>query len=353
MCSPLTPTFEDVLDDWYLMSSLGAADSRLTIQDYYGSSDQYYDVSTDFSYPTSGKPSCHSGDHVALGGDLFSDGYGQINPQACWPNTDIAEANELTYASVTLSRSSLHGYSGDQATDTRPNGNYVSPSVLNAGTDPDSHWPVGQDASERACIMEETNQNEGTCPQENKVDTTDLRGPESSKPPSRDNPSRGLQSSHDRADGSSPESKERIGPMTSNSGAGENPIHLRTASRKAKRTSTSYKPATSPEEQRARSSHNQVEKQYRSRLNYQFERLLAVLPPPIDRDERVDGDDVPKNSDRRLSKMEVLEIAQQHIRMLEKEALELDQERLELMSSLGRVTGVTRNGGSGYGTTGK
>ena len=105
---------------------------------------------------------------------------------------------------------------------------------------------------------------------------------------------------------------------------------LRTASRKAKRTSA-HKPAASEEERRARASHNLVEKQYRNRLNAQFERLLAVLPPPGSDDDGGGGDD------RRLSKAEVLEIARRRIKALEKERDTLRLQKKELAITVGRM----------------
>ncbi|KAJ2897053.1 hypothetical protein MKZ38_005003 [Zalerion maritima] len=104
---------------------------------------------------------------------------------------------------------------------------------------------------------------------------------------------------------------------------------LRTASRKAKRTSA-HKPAASEEELRARASHNLVEKQYRNRLNTQFERLLAVLPAP-------GSDDDGGTDDRRLSKAEVLDIARKRIRSLEKERDNLKMQKNELTVSVGRM----------------
>jgi hypothetical protein len=115
-------------------------------------------------------------------------------------------------------------------------------------------------------------------------------------------------------------------------------IQLRTASRKAKRVSASYRPATSPEEERARSSHNQVEKQYRNRLNQHFERLLAVLPASVDADGDQQGEDAGLDPDKRLSKAEVLDIARRHIRTLERETSELEVEKQQLVDEIGRMT---------------
>lgn len=90
----------------------------------------------------------------------------------------------------------------------------------------------------------------------------------------------------------------------------------------------------SPEELRTRRCHNLVEKQYRSRLNAQFERLLAVLPPERQRRER-DGEsddeagdvDGSSSSSKRISKAEVLDAAVQRIRQLEVRNRKLRKER--------------------------
>lgn len=73
----------------------------------------------------------------------------------------------------------------------------------------------------------------------------------------------------------------------------------------------------------ARLNHNQVEKQYRNRLNGQFETLLLVLP----REDEDNGEE------KKVSKAEVLILARKHIRDLEKgtKRLEEENERLEAM----------------------
>jgi hypothetical protein len=122
---------------------------------------------------------------------------------------------------------------------------------------------------------------------------------------------------------------------------------LRTASRKPK------PPGTWPaeeqddddltnEERRARQSHNLVEKQYRNRLNQQFESLLAVLPAERSRKSISEGKtrergtggavSVADDDDRRLSKAEVLDLARQRILALEQECMKLRSERTELLN---------------------
>ncbi|KAJ9131072.1 hypothetical protein NKR23_g11899 [Pleurostoma richardsiae] len=100
--------------------------------------------------------------------------------------------------------------------------------------------------------------------------------------------------------------------------------------------SSGVTPATSPEEERTRSGHNQVEKQYRNRLNQYFERLLAVLPASLNTDGDQQGEDKGLDLDKRLSKTEVLDIARRHIRTLERETSELEVEKQQLVDEIGR-----------------
>jgi hypothetical protein len=112
-------------------------------------------------------------------------------------------------------------------------------------------------------------------------------------------------------------------------------IQLRTASRKAKRASRSYRPAISPKEKCARNRHNQVEKRYCNRLNQHFERLIAVLPVARLRDDDPqDGE----QATQRLSKAEVLDIARRHIRSLETENSKLEAEGQQLVADIKMIT---------------
>lgn len=105
-----------------------------------------------------------------------------------------------------------------------------------------------------------------------------------------------------------------------------NPTQLRTASRAPKKRGVAAAqprhPSETSEEVKARAAHNQVEQQYRKRLNTHFERLLAVLPPP--------GTEGGIANDRRVSKAEVLDLARERIRALEKQTSRLERERREL-----------------------
>ncbi len=74
----------------------------------------------------------------------------------------------------------------------------------------------------------------------------------------------------------------------------------------------------------ARTNHNQVEKQYRNRLNGQFETLLQILP-------KEDGG---HGGEKRVSKVEVLVLAKQHIIELEREKRTLEAENMDLENSI-------------------
>jgi hypothetical protein len=73
----------------------------------------------------------------------------------------------------------------------------------------------------------------------------------------------------------------------------------------------------------ARTNHNQVEKQYRNRLNGQFETLLEALP-------REDVGESGSEDGKRISKAEVLVLAKKYIARLEKEKRELQGFNKEL-----------------------
>lgn len=142
--------------------------------------------------------------------------------------------------------------------------------------------------------------------------------------------------------------------------AAQNSAHknqLRTASRKPKPpgpwpAEEQEDDDLTNEERRARQSHNLVEKQYRNRLNQQFESLLAVLPAERSRKSISEGKSrdrgpgggaaasVADEDDRRLSKAEVLDMARQRILSLEQECRKLQSERTELLNNVSQVRHV-------------
>jgi hypothetical protein len=77
----------------------------------------------------------------------------------------------------------------------------------------------------------------------------------------------------------------------------------------------------------ARTNHNQVEKQYRNRLNGQFETLLQTLP-------REEGGYA---GEKRVSKAEVLVLAKKHIMRLERERRALEEENRGLEGSVAEL----------------
>ena len=145
---------------------------------------------------------------------------------------------------------------------------------------------------------------------------------------------------------------------------------LRTASRKPKASGTEIGAedkgsrddlALTSDERRARQSHNLVEKQYRSRLNQQFESLLAVLPPADSGNRSFScggskaqprrnskgsaaAGSTAADDDRKLSKAEVLDMARQRIITLERECDRLNSVKLELTANVGVVRGAVAKG---------
>lgn len=89
-------------------------------------------------------------------------------------------------------------------------------------------------------------------------------------------------------------------------------------------SSTSSYNSNSPPKH-ARLSHNQVEKQYRNRLNDQFETLLSTLP-------REDGKG---SEEKKVSKAEVLMLARKYIRELERDSKRLKKENERLGGIIG------------------
>jgi hypothetical protein len=149
--------------------------------------------------------------------------------------------------------------------------------------------------------------------------------------PAESEPEEDNQDDDDYDDDSEPASKKRKRSTSTRTRAKKdtnkrNPTQLRTASRAPKKRGAAAAqprhPSETTEEVKARAAHNQVEQQYRKRLNTHFERLLAVLPAP--------GTEGGIANDRRVSKAEVLDLARERIRALEKQTARLERERREL-----------------------
>ena len=147
-----------------------------------------------------------------------------------------------------------------------------------------------------------------------------------------------------RRHGSSSGTSGSTPPISRLDGSTTNPhrtTQLRTTQRSSKYSNSSHKPAETMEEQKARAMHNQVEQQYRKRLNAQFERLLAALPPDESSNDGgnggAGGSHVVDGEDRRVSKAEVLDRARQRIKTLEKETASLERQNHELFGNVGRL----------------
>ncbi|KAF4416009.1 hypothetical protein FACUT_12931 [Fusarium acutatum] len=119
-----------------------------------------------------------------------------------------------------------------------------------------------------------------------------------------------------------------------NSGSGLADVKLRSASRKPKRPRK--KPAPSLQ---ARECHNEVEKQYRTRLKLRFENLLAVLKA-----SRTNNDDLRGASATEvgyvLSRGEVLDAATHRILALEKENVRLSSRVKQLTNGAANYYGI-------------
>jgi hypothetical protein len=92
--------------------------------------------------------------------------------------------------------------------------------------------------------------------------------------------------------------------------------------------------ASSASTSTTRMNHNQVEKQYRNRLNSQFESLLSALPAEDVLRRGEEGDGV---EPKRVSKAEVLVLAEKYIKELEKERMELKGENETLKEKVGEL----------------
>ncbi|KAJ3453839.1 hypothetical protein MRS44_018471 [Fusarium solani] len=99
---------------------------------------------------------------------------------------------------------------------------------------------------------------------------------------------------------------------------------LRSASRTSKNSRS--RPNDTPKERRTRASHNLVEKQYRNRLNAQFESLLSALPEQLRAGYNGNGDTDESGGMTRTARAQ------------------LERENLELHGNLRRLKGYTSDG---------
>ncbi|KAI6756153.1 hypothetical protein HG530_011889 [Fusarium avenaceum] len=106
------------------------------------------------------------------------------------------------------------------------------------------------------------------------------------------------------------------------------PAKMRSASRKPK--NRRERPSLPANTRQARESHNNVEKQYRSRLKFRFERLLSVVQASMPKNESKSENGTVKD-DYCFSRGEVLDAARDRILTLEEENKTLAT-RIELLS---------------------
>jgi hypothetical protein len=87
-----------------------------------------------------------------------------------------------------------------------------------------------------------------------------------------------------------------------------------------------------PNASKSKRSHNLTEKKYRTRLNGYFETLLSAIPRPTGPGEMAGS--ARDTSEKKISKGEVLVLAMEYIRDLERDQNELEQQRKALSSDM-------------------
>lgn len=118
---------------------------------------------------------------------------------------------------------------------------------------------------------------------------------------------------------------------------------LRSASRTSKNLQP--RPDETPRERKSRTSHNLIEKQYRNRLNLQFESLMNALPESMRNSAASGAGDgaTPEGlhlGERRLSRAQVLDMSTRYIKTLEKDREALERENGELIKGVEVLRGM-------------
>ena len=92
----------------------------------------------------------------------------------------------------------------------------------------------------------------------------------------------------------------------------------------------------------SKKSHNLTEKKYRNRLNCYFDTLLAAIPrkPGLSRNEDDELGHAVDEPERKISKGEVLVMALEHIKALEKQRDALEIEKRDMGHTLARLKRV-------------
>jgi hypothetical protein len=96
---------------------------------------------------------------------------------------------------------------------------------------------------------------------------------------------------------------------------------------------------TDPNASKNKRSHNLTEKKYRTRLNGYFETLLSVIPKPTGTGES--NGTAAEAPEKKISKGEVLVLAMEYIRELERDQTELEQQRKSLSSDMEHLKDVS------------
>jgi len=146
-------------------------------------------------------------------------------------------------------------------------------------------------------------------------------------------------SSSSKSDRQSTRSKRRNSSTASETGSTPKGHQLR-STKQGQRISYTESDVKSDSMKGARTSHNLVEKQYRTRLNGQFSTLLNALPPEVIASE-VDGyGRVDTGAEKRVSKAEVLVLARKHIENLERSKKSLECDKKMLLEDVQRLKGA-------------
>jgi hypothetical protein len=94
-----------------------------------------------------------------------------------------------------------------------------------------------------------------------------------------------------------------------------------------------------PNASKSKRSHNLTEKKYRTRLNGYFETLLSVIPKPSGTGDAAGA--TAEAPEKKISKGEVLVLAMEYIRTLERDQGELEQQRRTLSSDMEHLKDVS------------
>ncbi|CZR67384.1 uncharacterized protein PAC_17283 [Phialocephala subalpina] len=140
-----------------------------------------------------------------------------------------------------------------------------------------------------------------------------------------------------KPDRHSTRSKRRVSSSRTESSSSPTKGHQLRSTKQGQRISYQEPDTTNDTLKGVRTSHNMVEKQYRTRLNGQFSTLLSALPPDVVGTE-VDGSvSVNSGAEKRVSKAEVLVLAKKHIENLERTKKSLEGDKRHLIEDVQRL----------------